>query len=171
MHTYKHWRTPLLSLNAFLSALEQTVRQATGKIILFCLLGKSFEKCYIINIWLEDVTLFLLFFLSMSTVIFDIQYALYTVYTTNTVYAVHPICSFCQTTGTSLYTCHCHACPLVIIQVYWSWAVNTNLTNKLQSSQRNQPLALTHFREQIKYFFYSYLIFCSLHIANMTTWW
>lgn len=55
--THKHWHTPLLSLNAFLSAFEQPVRQATGKIMLFSLLGESFEMCYIINIWLEDVTL------------------------------------------------------------------------------------------------------------------
>lgn len=48
---------PQQSPNVFLSALEQPVKQATGKITLFSLLGKNFEICYIINIWLEDATL------------------------------------------------------------------------------------------------------------------
>lgn len=57
IHTHQHLHTPVWSLNTFLSALEQPVRQATGKIMLFSLLGKGFEMCYIINIWLEDVSL------------------------------------------------------------------------------------------------------------------
>lgn len=56
-HIYTPTRMHFSAVPACLSALEQPVRQATGKIMLFFQLGKSFEMCCIINIWLEDVTL------------------------------------------------------------------------------------------------------------------
>lgn len=62
-HRYTHTHTQhkhlhfSVALNAFLPALEQAVRQATGTMMLLSLMGKSFETRYIINIWLEDVTL------------------------------------------------------------------------------------------------------------------
>lgn len=57
-HTHTHTNTLLCGpWMRFLSALAQPVRQATGKIMLFSLLGKSFEMWYIINIGLEGVFL------------------------------------------------------------------------------------------------------------------
>lgn len=70
---------PRQSPNVFLSALEQPVKQATGKITLFSLLGKNFEMCYIINIWLEDATL-LFSPISVCHVIFlTLQYSMHSI--------------------------------------------------------------------------------------------